>query len=224
MNLIEEAIQVDSTYAEAIRELSVAYLKRGLPHKWKPLIDRAVLHDPKAWRPVRATAYLKFYRDYAKAIEDLNITDSLTPNFMDYTGGHSFDYWRGIAYLGLKDYQNCIRYFDRHIKNETEETGEDWVEINAFLYRGIAHYESGNSQEALKNFDKILYYFKYSADAKYYKAKILNIEKNRDSALHYIKKAKQDFQQGYFNHGDYVESLKQIYWEDLEQMEKTLGG
>ncbi len=224
MELIQKAIQMDTTYAEAIRELSVAYLKRGMPHKWKPLIDKAVYHDQKTWQPVRGTAYLKVYRDYKKAISDFDAMDSLTPNHVDFTGGHSLDYWRGIAYLGLNDYENCIYYFDKHIKMETEDTGEDWVEINAFLYRGIAKMESGNLNEAMDDFNKIVYYFKQSADAKYQMAKILAELDQKDSARVLLKEAKQDFRLGFYNNSHYVEAVKQIYWEDLELLSDSIKG
>ena len=222
MQLIEKATLIDTTYAEAIRELSVAYLKRGLPHKWQPLFDRAVKHDPKTWLMSRGVIYLKSYRDYKKAIEDLDAADALTPDFVDYVAGHSIDFWRGMAYLGLKDYENSIRYYDKHIQKETEETGEDWVELEAFLYRGIAYYEMGNREEAKLNFNKILQYSTKSADAKYYLSKILSENGQIDSAKTYIKAAKEDFELGFYNRRNYVEALRQIYWEDLDELEKNL--
>ncbi|MAU14887.1 MAG: hypothetical protein CMH46_05030 [Muricauda sp.] len=222
MRLIEKATLIDTTYAEAIRELSVAYLKRGMPHKWKPLFDRAVYHDPKTWLMARGVIYLKVYRDYNKAIEDLDAADKLTPDFVDYVAGHSIDFWKGMTYLGLNDYENCIAFYNKHINKETEETGEDWVEIEAFLYRGIAHYESGNALEARKNFEKILFYTQNSADAKYYLSKILKDNGAIDSARTYINQAKEDYQAGYYNQRNYVEALRQIYWDDLVELEKSL--
>ena len=158
MARIEEAIALDTTYAEAIRELSVAYLKRGMPHKWKPIFDKAVEKDAATWQPWRGYLHLWFYRDYKKAIADFDASDTLT-DYIDHPQGHSVDFWRGIAYLGLNDYKNSIAYWYKHIQRETEESGEDWVELEAFLYRGIAYYESGNSEKALENFDKVIHYF-----------------------------------------------------------------
>ena len=222
MQLLEKATLIDSTYAEAIRELSVAYLKRGYPHKWKPLFDRAVRHDPKSWLIARGNIYLVSYRDYKKALADFDAADALTPDFVDYTGGHSINFWRGMAYLGLKDYENCIAFYDKHIKKETEETGEDWVEIEAFLYRGIAKYELGNISGAKKDFEKILRYTQKSADAKYYLSKVLKQQGVIDSAKTYIERAKEDFQEGYYNQRAYVEALRQIYWEDLIAQQKSV--
>lgn len=169
INGIKRATEIDSTYEQAVYELSVAYLKRGLPHKWLPQYNKAVKLDPAKRIPWRGYLYLWFYRDYNKAIADFDASDELTP-YIDHPQGHSVDFWRGIAYLGLNDYENSIAYWDKHITKETVDSGEDWVELEAFLYRGIAYYESENSEKALENFNKVIQYFKQSADAKYYKS------------------------------------------------------
>lgn len=221
MKLLEEAITLDSTYAEAIREYSVANLKRGMPHEWKPKFDNAVHHDAKTWQGYRGYLYLWFYRDYKKAIADFNALDTLTPS-MDYPQGHSIDFWRGIAYLGLKDYENSIAFWDKHITKETEDTGEDWVELEAFLYRGIAYYESGEKEKAMENFDKLIHYFKNSADAKYYKAKILFEQGEKEMALQMVENAIVDFDAGFYNNRAYVETLRQIYKQDLEELKTQI--
>lgn len=218
INGIARAIEIDSTYEQAVYELSVAYLKRGLPHKWQPQYNKAILLDSVNRIPWRGYLYLWFYRDYKKAIADFNASDTLTPNFIDYPQGHSVDYWRGIAYLGLNDYINSVYYWNKHIKKETQETGEEWVEINAFLYRGIAYYEWGDKEKALENFNKVITLFKQSADAKYYKAKILIEKGNNNEANDLINDAIIDFKAEYYNNRPYVETLRQIYLEDLEEL------
>jgi tetratricopeptide (TPR) repeat protein len=221
MNAFAYLVETDSTNAEAYRELSIPYLKRGIPHNWKKWIDKAVRYDSITWRPYRGYNYLWFYRDYKKAIADFDASDTLTTH-LDYPQGHSVDFWRGIAYLGLKDYENSIAYWNKHIAKETMDSGEDWVELEAFLYRGIAYFESGNSQKALENFDKVIHYFKKSADAKYYKALVLkDIQKNKE-ASQLVEDAIVDFKAGFYNNRPYVETLRQIYLEDLESLKKSL--
>jgi len=222
MSRIERAIKIDSTYCDAVRELSVPYLKRGIPHLWKKNMDKAVICNPEIWQPYRGYNYLWFYRDYKKAIADFNASDTLTPNFIDAPQGHSVDYWRGIAYLGLNDYKNSIFFFNKYINKEIEESGEDWVEFTAFLYRGIAYYESNNFDEALNNFNKLMYYSKQTADGKYYKALILHKQNKREKALIYLNEAITDFNEGYFNDRPYVETLRQIYIQDLEQLKEEI--
>ncbi len=222
LNALSKSVELDSTNAEAYRELSIPYLKRGIPHLWKKHMEKAIQKDPISWQGYRGYNYLWFYRDYKKAIADFDATDTLTPNFIDYPQGHSVDYWRGIAYLGLGNYEKSIAYWNKHIKKETEDTGEDWVEINAFLYRGIAYYESKNYELALRDFNKIIYYFKQSADAKYYKAIILYEKGNKNEAQTYIEEAIKDFKLGFYNQRPYVETLRQIYMEDLLLFKKKL--
>ena len=220
-NGIAKAVHVDATYEPAVYELSVADLKRGLPHKWLPQYNKAVALNPEQRIPWRGYLYLWFYRDYKKAIVDFNASDTLTP-YLDYPQGHSVDFWRGIAYLGLRDYKNSIAYWDKHIKKETEDTGEDWVELEAFLYRGIAYYESGNNEKALENFDKAIHYFKQTADSKYYKAKILKDKGETLAALKLVEEALIDFNAGFYNNRGYVETLRQIYNEDLLELRDVL--
>ncbi|WP_430428319.1 tetratricopeptide repeat protein [Maribacter litoralis] len=220
-NGIAEAVAIDSTYEPGVYELSVADLKRGLPHKWLPQYNKAVKLNPVQRIPWRGYLYLWFYRDYEKAIADFNASDTITP-YLDYPQGHSVDFWRGIAYLGAKDYDNSIAYWDKHITKETEDSGEDWVELEAFLYRGIAYFESGNTKKANENFDKVIQYFTSSADAKYYKAQLLLNEGHKKAALNMIEDAIVDFNNGYYNNRAYVETLRQIYLLDLEELKSKI--
>ncbi len=221
MNAFAYIAELDSTNAEAYRELSIPYLKRGIPHKWEKWIKKAVEYDSIRWQPYRGYNYLWFYRDYKRAIADFNASDTLTP-YLDYPQGHSVDFWRGIAYLGLKDYENSIAFWDKHINKETNDTGEDWVELEAFLYRGIAYYESGNNEMALADFNRAIQYFTQTADSKYYKALILQEQGLNLEALALVNDAIEDFQQGYSNNRPYVETLRQIYMEDLTDFKDSI--
>lgn len=70
----------------------------------------------------------------------------------------------------------------------------------------------------MEDFDRVIHYFKQSADAKYYKSFILLNKGNKKEALAMINDAIVDFKNGYFNHRGYVETLRQIYLEDLEEL------
>lgn len=262
INALAKAIELDSTNVEAWRELSIPFLKRGMPHLWKKYMDRAIELDPIVWQGYRGYNYLWFYRDYKKAIADFDATDTLTPNFIDNPQGHSVDYWRGIAYLGLKDYKNSIAYFDKHIQKEIEESGEDWVEHEAFLYRGIAYYEAGKLEHslaletkhdtlALKDFNTLLKYNSDFADVKYFKASILfdqciklaakidfeqkmrgnnsranfmsfTFKEKHQEALNLINEAIENFNNGYSDQRPYVETIRQLYIQDYENLKAML--
>lgn len=219
--ILKKVIEIDSTYDDALREISVPFLKRGMPHEWKPLYQKAVDADPQTWVPMRGYLYLLFYRDYEKAIADFNASDTLTPH-LDYPQGHSVDYWRGIAYSGLKDYSTALEFWNKHIKKETEDTGEDWVELEAFLYRGITHMEMKNYKEAIANFKKIKTLYKSSAEAKYYWAKCLLAKSEKSEALSLLEEAETDYKNKLRLSHNYVEMPYQIYLSDIQEIKSSL--
>ncbi len=47
MTILDSILILDPMNAAAWREISIPYLKRGMPLQWKPLIDKAVQHDAK---------------------------------------------------------------------------------------------------------------------------------------------------------------------------------
>lgn len=224
MTRIQKAIAIDSTYAEAVREFSVAYLKRGMPHIWKKYMDKAVALNPETWQGYRGYNYLWFYRDYRKAIEDFDGVDALTPNFTDAPQGHSVDYWKGIAYLGLKEYDNAIQSFDKYIKEETESFGVDLIEVTTYLYKGIAYYDLQDFDKAIENFNLLLQYsYDSYGDGKYYLALIYKQQGKLKKAKQLANDALKDYNDGYVNQRPYVESMRELYLKDYEQLIKELN-
>jgi len=223
MNLLDEIIDLNPNHCDALRERSIPYLKRGIPHIWRKYMDQAVVCDSARWIGWRGHHYLYFYRDYRKAIADFDATDHLTPNFIDAPQGHSVDYWRGHAYLGLKDYQNCINYYQKHIEKVTKDYGEDWVEPNAFLNLGIAYLQSKQDELAEEQLLKALkYYNNQSAETKYHCAVLENQKGNPNKALEWIDEAIEDFLAGYSKEKPYNEEIGQIYLEELNEFKELL--
>ncbi|MEL7220836.1 MAG: hypothetical protein AAGJ93_05920, partial [Bacteroidota bacterium] len=116
--LLEEALAYDPNSAKIHREIGVPYLKRGIASAFPDYYGKAADLDPLGWTGWRGYLYLYFYRDYERAIADFNLTDTLTPNQVDYPQSISVDYMRGICYLMIDDYPSAIDYFDRHIAYE----------------------------------------------------------------------------------------------------------
>lgn len=223
-NGLAEAITLDSTFTQAVYASSIAHLKRGMPHKWLPLYTKSVQLDSINRIPWRGYLYLMFYKDYKKAIADFDTSDILTPNFIDTPQGLSVDAWRGIAYLGLKNYEKSIYYFDKYLKKETADFGENYVDLNSFLYQGIAFMELKDYEKADTCFNKVIEYsYGFSSDAKYYKALILFKKDKLEEAKVMIEAALKDFNDGYFNSQPYVEVLRQLYLEDFTDLKSSIN-
>jgi len=224
MNLLEEIIKLNPNHCDALRERSIPYLKHGMPQEWKRYFDQAVLCYSITWMGWRGHHYLYFYRDYAKAIVDFDATDTLTPNHIDAPQGHSVDYWRGHAYLGAKDYEKSLFYYNKHIKKVTADFGEDWVEPEAFLNMAIAHYENQSIDSMPYYLDKALHYYQdKTADSKYYYALYHQVKGNSQDALEWVDKGIQDFYDGYYKkRSHYNEEIRQIYMEQLIALKQKL--
>ena len=223
MELIEIAIKLDSNNSAAWRELSVPYLKRGMPHDWKPLFDKAVEIDPVAWQGWRGYLKLFFYRDYESAIKDFNATDTLTPNFTDYPQSMSVDYLRGLAYLQLDDKQKALDYFTKYIDEVTAKNGENWVDVDAFIHRAIVLIKLREFEKAKLDLEKCLKYYSSSSDS-YYHLSVINYQlDNKAIGKEQIMEAKRLFKKGYYMHRPYVETFGQIEISDIEEMERKIA-
>ncbi len=222
MELIEIAIKLDSNNSAAWRELSVPYLKRGMPHEWKPLFDKAVEIDPIAWQGWRGYLKLFFYLDYKSAIEDFNATDTLTPNLTDYPQSMSVDYLRGLAYQQLDEKEKALDYFTKYIDEVTAKSGENWVDVEAFIHRAILLIKLNELEKAKLDLEKCLKYYSSSSDA-YYHLAIINIQLGKkETAKKQIIEAKRLFKKGYFMHRPYVETFGQIEISDIEAIERKI--
>ena len=223
MNLLDEIIKLNPNHCDALRERSIPYLKRGMPQEWKKYIDQGVKCDPVSWIGWRGHHYLYYYRNYTKAIADFDATDTLTPNHIDAPQGHSVDFWRGHAYLGLKNYEKSLYYYRKHIDRVSTEFGEDWVEPEAFLNMAIVHYENKSLDSMPYYLDKALHYYQNkSADAKYYYALYHTYKEDNHKALNWVDKSIVDYLNGNYKRRNFNEEIRQIYLEELIALEKKL--
>jgi len=111
--------------------------------------------------------------DYDNAIKFLNKAISIEENFennhylgLAYLGKEDYDnaikflskacnikenyetlHYLGLAYLGKEDYDNAIKFFTKSI-----ERNADFAD--AYYYRGMAFYATGNEREAMKDYKK----------------------------------------------------------------------
>lgn len=219
--LIKEALQLNPNHAEVWREMGVPYLKRGFTAEAMSIYyPKAVELDPVGWQGWRGYLYLYFYRDYKNALADFDATDTLTPNFVDYPQSLSVDFMRGICYLKMGQYQQAINYFDQHIEYEKGTTGLEYIESKTFLYKGIAHLELMQKDQARAAFELGLTVDPTNADLLFWLAKLSKQVGDQTKAQELISAAKTQFLKGNYNHRPYVEEFFQTYLEDLEASKK----
>lgn len=216
--LVEEALSIDSTNADIWRELGTAQVKRGFASKMQYFYGKAVNHNPKIWQGWRGYLYLYFYRDYQRAINDFNAVDSIL-GLVGNSQGQDHDYMRGIAFYGLKNYDEALKYFDAYINQTIAKQGLDWVDVYAILYRGLIHKKMGNNETAIKDFKMCLEVYPNLANAQFHLAEVYFNQNKTALAKYNLSLARENFMKGYFHQRPYIEVLDQIYIGDIEEME-----
>ncbi|MDO6761812.1 hypothetical protein Q4566_16510 [Tamlana sp. 2_MG-2023] len=151
--ILDESILIDSTFAYAYREKSVAYLKSGDFITWKKLMDKAVKFDSKDNLGYRGWCRYQFFRDYEGAIKDLEKLD----NLVDYDIGHSINgtyhlnIAKGLCYKGIGEKEKAIKIIENQIKLNEKE---DFVGAYDYLHLGALYLETERFEKAINVFKK----------------------------------------------------------------------
>ncbi len=214
---LDTAIQLNPNNATAWREKSVWYTKTGDYAKAYALLDRAVELDPMDALGYRG--WLKLYKthNYQGAIEDLMAFQALHQE-TSYPWGENVYYLIGTAHLGMGEYDEAISYLDKCINEVTEESGEKWVDVYAWINRGIAYMELGDISAARKDFQKTLQYAPQCPEAFFYLAKSYFEEGNRVEGCQHLSECRRLFDAGYSKGDPYKDFNFQVYGGEIRDL------
>jgi len=198
-------------------EQSVPFNKRGDYEKGFELLNKAVEYNPRVHLGYRGYMKLRFLRDFKGAIIDFDKLDKLTPNVIDTPWGEDIDFLRGEAYFGLGEYEKAIKHFDQSIENQ----GENWAEIQSYVYLGICETKLQNFDKAIVSYNRAINQSKYVCEAHLGLAKVYNEIGEIEKAKEHIIKAEEYFQ--YKRNDPYNEFLNEIYKSDILTLKSNLG-
>lgn len=216
--IIWEGLKYNPEGAWGWREIGVPYLKRGFAHEASKYYSKATEYDPEEWLGYKAYCWLYFYRDYETAIRELDIYDAFTPNFVDYPQATSVDFMRGVAYLKLGKLDKALEYLEKHMLDEKENTGAEYIEPKDYLMLGVAWYEKGDFAKALEVIDEGLLHNDTTADLYFYRALVTTRMKNMDGAKPYLDKAEYYIANGGKNIRPYIEEFYAVYQQDVDKL------
>ncbi|MGE8528020.1 tetratricopeptide repeat protein [Chryseobacterium rhizosphaerae] len=153
------------------------------------------------------TNHYKEYRAFIKCVFQKNYTEALNEfkalseeNENGVIMDHPYTFWMALCYLQLNQFDVSKRYMEKAVV-----FGKKYNEVNPYemFYLGVIEYEKGNYQEAIKNLDISLKYYKDFADAKYYKALSLARTDKKEEAGKLLLESKENFETGKsFNEGN----------------------
>ncbi len=207
----------DPLNSEIYFEQSVPFNKRGYHEKGFEILDKAVEYNPRVYLGYRGYMKLRFLRDFRGAIKDFDTLDKMTPNVIDTPWGEDIDFVRGEAYYGLGEYQKAIKHFNKSIENQ----GEDWAEIQSYVYLGICESKLKKFDKAIISYNRAINQSKYVCEAHLGLAKVYNEIGETEKAKEHILKAEKYFQ--YKRTDPYNEFLNEIYKTDILKLKSDLG-
>ncbi len=216
---LDEVLAIDSTFAYAYRVKSTAYLKSGDFITWKKLMDKAVKYDPEEELFYRASCRYQFFRDYAGAIEDIELLDSLVDYDIGYSqnGDYHLNIIKALSYKAIGKLNESLQLFERQLSDSTHSVG-----IYDYLHLGVLYLEMGKfslalralKQQALEN---------DIAENRYYMALVYKALRDEKRYMENIKLAKEKYENGVKMFDPYVEKMDQIFLTDIIDAMKTEG-
>jgi len=223
MRILEKAIRINPDNDLAWRELSLPYLYSGMTSEWHKHIQKAIDLNPEAWQGWRGYDKIFYFRDYSGALFDLDVTDTLTKNKVDYLQNTSVDYLRGLCYFGLENWEKSIEYFNKFVEDERIKVGDKFIDETAFLYLGIIDIENGRFQDAIKQLQRGFKYEDGFAEFHYYLALIYCELGATKQAKAEIEKSKLKFEEENYRRAYRYENIRQLYLDDIEDLEEKIN-
>jgi len=188
---IDSILQIMPDNAYMWQQRAMLLFKQRKYEIGMPYLDNAVKYDRSEYLDYRAFMKCIFSKDYSGSIADFNEVKKIKGNqsIMD----HSYDFYIGLCYLQLNNFDSAEYFFTKTIDDEKEKFG---VHALHWFYLGIVKYEKEDYPNAIACFDSSLSIYHNFSDAKYYKALCLESLKKYSEASKVMNEAALDFKYG----------------------------
>jgi tetratricopeptide (TPR) repeat protein len=191
---IDSALTIVPKASQLWQQKAMPLFKQKKYEIGMPYIDSAVKYDKtKHWLEYRAFIKCIFQKSYRAAIKDFNLAQKQNGN--SYVMDHSYEFYKGLCYLQLNQFDSAEYLIDKVIKEEIKTRNE--AHFLHWLYLGIVQFEKENYTEAIKSFDSGLKLYPQFSDIQFYKALCLREQKQNKQAIELLLSAKDNLKKGY---------------------------
>ena len=211
---LDSVLKICPTFDEAWRTKSIPYLKRGDFLAWKPLIDKAVELNPGEHLGYRGWCRYQFLRDYAGAIRDLEMLDSLKEGDIGYSvnGDYHLNIAKALCYKALGQKTNAVQLIENQLATAGYSPG-----LYDYLHLAVLQLELGEPEKALATLEKQEATCPGLAENAWYRA--LAFRRSGDSvrARQYLALAREQYEAGHFRSDPYDHPMDRVYLSDIER-------
>jgi tetratricopeptide (TPR) repeat protein len=206
------SINADSTFSYAFFEKSVPFNKRGDYAKGFELLNKAVELNPKMHLGYRGWLRLVKLKDYKGSISDLQKLKKIKSKHTYKAWGQNINFLIGISYLGLKNYDIAIEYFNFSINENNVE-----IDLNHYLYNAIALFQVVDFEKSIQSLKFCINHNKNFTEAYYYLGIIYSSLNKQAEAKINFNIALNLYKNGFKNRNPYNEVFMEIYISDIEE-------
>ena len=216
---LDSAIRLCPDMADAWREISVPYLKRGDFVTWRKYIDKAIVLQPARTLDIRGWCRFKFLRDYEGALEDLKKFDSLTHFASKHTGDgtYSLNVVMALCERELGNYSAAALYFSRGVDSIFYTKGKDFIGLFDFLHRAVLKLRQQDYTGALSDLRQQEKLCKNYVETSYYKGIAYRGLGKQKLAKQQFENAARLYKEGFHMTDVYCEMLDAVYPSDVEE-------
>jgi len=165
---LDKGLAEDSTVAYLWQQKAMPLFKARKYEAGMAFLDKAVVHDEKAWLAYRGFIKCIFAKTYKSAIVDFEKLLATEGNsvVMD----HTYNFHIALSYLQLNKFEKAEKIFEKDIAQQVEKWGEDGYHHLDLFYYAISLFEQQKWEEAIVQFNKSLEKYPKFCEPMFYKA------------------------------------------------------
>ena len=215
--ILDESIAIDSTFAYAYTQKSVAYLKSGDFITWKKLMDKVVKHNFKENLGYRGWCRYQFFRDYKGAIKDIEELESKVKFDIGFSqnGDYHLNIAKALCYKAIGQKYKAIEIINKQLNKEDHFLG-----LYDYLHLGVLYFEQSKFENAIEAFKKQSDDNEL-AENQFYMALTYKALKMQSDYEEHLNKAKELYLVGRKMFDPYTNPMDKIHYEDIVDELKT---
>ncbi|MGB5782984.1 MAG: hypothetical protein WBM42_13995 [Eudoraea sp.] len=210
--ILDEALEIDSTYAYAYQAKGYAYLKSGDFVNWEKLMAKAVKFEPEQHLGYRGWCRYQFFRDYEGAIADIERLEQLIKGDIGFgqNGDYHLKIAKALCYKGIGDRNKAIEIIENELSSKDHFLG-----LYDYLHLGVLYLES-------QNYDKAIQAFKAQeqeytlADNEFYMAMAYKGKQNNVKYQEHLKKSYALYKKNRHLFDPYTHQMDRVFLNDIE--------